>query len=44
MKVLANDGISLTGVKILKAAGFEVSTENINQDNLIDHLNNNLSH
>ena len=41
MKVLANDGISSTGVKILEAAGFEVSTENINQDNLIDHLNNN---
>ena len=41
MKVLANDGISSTGVKILETAGFEVSTENINQDNLIDHLNNN---
>ena len=25
MKVLANDGVSLTGVKTLKAASFEVS-------------------
>ena len=41
MKVLANDGVSSTGVKILEAAGFEVSTENVNQDNLIDHLNKN---
>ena len=37
MKVLANDGVSLTGVKTLKSAGFEVSTENVLQDNLIDH-------
>ena len=41
MKILANDGISITGVKTLKAAGFDVSTENIPQDNLIDHLNEN---
>ena len=39
MKILANDGISITGVKTLKAAGFYVSTENVPQDNLIDHLN-----
>ena len=41
MKVLANDGVSLTGVKTLKSAGFEVTTENVLQDNLIDHLNKN---
>ena len=41
MKILANDGISITGVKTLKAAGFDVSTENVPQDNLIDHLNEN---
>ena len=41
MKILANDGISITGVKALKAAGFDVSTENVTQDNLIDYLNEN---
>ena len=41
MKILANDGISITGVKTLKAAGFDVSTENVPQDNLIDYLNKN---
>ena len=39
MKVLANDGISIIGLKTLEASGFEVSIENIPQDKLIDHIN-----
>jgi D-3-phosphoglycerate dehydrogenase len=40
MKVLANDGISPAGVEALEAAGFEVSTTNIPQEQLIDEINN----
>jgi len=40
MKVLANDGISPAGVEALQAAGFDVSTTNIPQDQLIDEINN----
>lgn len=40
MKVLANDGISPEGVKALQAEGFEVSTENVPQDQLINEINN----
>lgn len=40
MKVLANDGISPEGVAALEAGGFEVSTTNVPQENLIDHINN----
>lgn len=39
MKVLANDGISQEGVTALEAGGFEVSTTNVPQENLIDHIN-----
>lgn len=39
MKILANDGISKEGVIKLEAAGFEVVTENVAQDNLIETIN-----
>ena len=41
MKVLANDGISQTGVDALKAAGFEVITTNVAQDQLENYINEN---
>jgi len=41
MKVLANDGISQTGIDSLEAAGFEVITNTIAQDQLIDYINDN---
>jgi len=40
MKILANDGISPEGVAALEAGGFEVSTTNVPQDQLIDAINN----
>lgn len=40
MKILANDGISPEGVAALKAGGFEVSTTNVPQEQLIDAINN----
>ncbi|WP_194850394.1 D-2-hydroxyacid dehydrogenase [Nonlabens antarcticus] len=40
-KVLANDGISQTGVDKLKAAGYEVITTNVAQDQLQDYINKN---
>ncbi len=39
MKVLANDGISQTGIDSLETAGFEVITDTIPQDQLIDYIN-----
>lgn len=39
MKVLANDGISASGVEKLANAGFEVLTNNVPQDQLIDYIN-----
>ena len=39
MKILANDGISNSGVKKLESNGFEVITENVSQDDLIDYIN-----
>lgn len=39
MKVLANDGISKEGVLALEAKGFEVSTTNVPQEQLLDHIN-----
>ncbi len=39
IKVLANDGISDSGLDRLKANGFEVITENVPQDLLINTLN-----
>ncbi|PCJ83082.1 MAG: 3-phosphoglycerate dehydrogenase [Flavobacteriales bacterium] len=41
MKVLANDGISPAGKAKLEAAGFEVSLEKIEQNNLADAINKN---
>lgn len=41
MKVLANDGISESGVKALEAAGYEVSTTNVAQEQLINYINAN---
>lgn len=40
MKILANDGISPEGVQALEAGGFEVSTTNVPQEQLIDAINN----
>ncbi|WP_455170151.1 D-2-hydroxyacid dehydrogenase [Aegicerativicinus sediminis] len=39
MKVLANDGISKKGVEALEAAGFEVLTTKVAQEQLIDYIN-----
>ena len=41
IKVLANDGISPEGEVALKAAGFDIITENVSQDQLIDNINSN---
>lgn len=41
MKVLANDGISQSGVKTLKNAGFEVIEKKVAQEQLKDYLNEN---
>jgi D-3-phosphoglycerate dehydrogenase len=41
MKVLANDGIAVSGVKALEAAGFEVDLTTVAQDQLVDYLNTN---
>ena len=41
MKILANDGISQTGVNALTADGFEVITVNVAQEQLIDYINSN---
>jgi len=41
MKVLANDGISKSGIEALEKSGFEVSTTTVAQDALIDHINKN---
>lgn len=39
MKVLANDGISESGVTVLENAGFNVITEKVNQEDLINYIN-----
>ena len=41
MKVLANDGISQSGIDALKANGFEVITTNVAQEQLISYINEN---
>jgi len=38
MKILANDGIDQSGKDLLEKAGFEVITENIPQDELLDKI------
>ena len=40
-KILANDGISATGVKALESYGYEVSTTNVAQEQLENHINTN---
>ena len=39
MKILANDGISVSGVNALEASGFEVILDKVEQENLIDFIN-----
>jgi len=39
MNILANDGISNSGIEALEAAGFTVSTSTIAQENLINEIN-----
>lgn len=41
MKVLANDGISKSGVEALEKAGFEVITTKVAQEQLIPYINEN---
>ena len=41
MKVLANDGISKSGVDKLKSNGFEVITNKVNQEDLVNYINEN---
>ena len=41
MKVLANDGISNSGIERLESKGFKVITDHVAQDLLIDYINNN---
>jgi D-3-phosphoglycerate dehydrogenase len=41
MKVLANDGISASGKEKLEAAGFEVDTTHVAQEQLANHINEN---
>ncbi len=41
MKILANDGISQSGITTLEKNGFEVSTTMVAQEQLIDYINEN---
>ncbi|MEK9603026.1 MAG: D-2-hydroxyacid dehydrogenase [Flavobacteriaceae bacterium] len=41
MKILANDGISQSGIDELTKAGFEVITTNVAQEQLINYINEN---
>lgn len=41
MKILANDGVSQSGIDKLEAAGHEVITTNVAQDQLKDYINKN---
>jgi D-3-phosphoglycerate dehydrogenase len=41
MKILANDGISKSGIKALEKAGFEVITTKVAQEQVANFLNNN---
>lgn len=41
MKVLANDGISKSGINSLEAGGFEVITTTVAQEQLINYINQN---
>jgi D-3-phosphoglycerate dehydrogenase len=41
MKVLANDGLTQSGIDALKENGFEVITDKVPQENLITYINEN---
>ncbi len=41
MKVLANDGVSQSGINALESAGFEVSTTTVAQEQLENYINDN---
>ncbi|WP_106793001.1 D-2-hydroxyacid dehydrogenase [Aquimarina sp. Aq78] len=41
MKVLANDGVSQSGIKALEKKGFEVLTTTVAQDQLVNYINEN---
>ena len=41
MKILANDGISQTGIDALKRDGFDITTINVSQEQLINYINDN---
>jgi D-3-phosphoglycerate dehydrogenase len=41
IKVLANDGISMSGVDLLESNNYEVITDNIPQDKLSSYINKN---
>ena len=41
MKILANDGVSQAGIDILTAAGFEVTTTNVAQEQVANYVNEN---
>jgi D-3-phosphoglycerate dehydrogenase len=41
MKILANDGVSQSGIDAMEKAGFEVITTNVAQDQLKDYINKN---
>ena len=41
MKILANDGVSQAGIDILIAAGFEVTTTNVAQEQVANYINEN---
>ena len=39
IKILANDGVSKSGIETLEEKGFEVITEKVNQEDLISTIN-----
>lgn len=41
MKILANDGVSQSGIDAMEKNGFEVITTNVAQEQLIDYINKN---
>ena len=41
IKVLANDGISQAGIDLLSQNNYEVITDNVEQERLIDYINEN---
>lgn len=41
MKILANDGVSQSGVDVLTQSGFEVITTNVAQEQLVNYINEN---